>query len=252
MRVTLLGTGGPLRHDRARLGILVDAEDCSPVLIDTCGGFELVQRLHHAGYAIDDLTDVIVTHRHGDHIGGSMALLMQERPRRFYGPADAVSAVEELAKVTFPERGLSREVALSAVFPGGTYEVGGFSISFFEAQHRVPTYAVRMQLKDRVFAYSSDSLPCAAVVECATDADLFVCDALGSTDEGEHRLARLRTLMHPSAYEAGAMAAQAKVKTLALVHFGTNAEAGRMIADASMSFNGRILAPDDGDSFLLE
>ena len=46
LRVTLLGTGAPLHPDRATTGMIVTAPDCAPLMIDTCGGFELIRQMH--------------------------------------------------------------------------------------------------------------------------------------------------------------------------------------------------------------
>src|SRR5207248_5185083 len=80
MEVTLLGTGAPLAPGRATLGILVTAPGCAPLLIDTCGGFELARQLARAGQPLAGLRDVIVTHRHLDHAGGVPALLLANLP----------------------------------------------------------------------------------------------------------------------------------------------------------------------------
>jgi hypothetical protein len=41
MKITFLGTGAPLHVSRATTGMLVTADGCAPLLIDTCGGIEL-------------------------------------------------------------------------------------------------------------------------------------------------------------------------------------------------------------------
>ncbi|HET8985205.1 MAG TPA: MBL fold metallo-hydrolase, partial [Trueperaceae bacterium] len=225
---------------------------CTPLLIDTCGGFELVQQLHAVGYGLEDLEHVVLTHRHGDHIGGTMALLMRPGPWNFHGPDDALKAVTELAAATYPEWRLSNVAGFHTVTPERIYDIGGFSVTFFEVEHRVPTVAVRVSHAARVLAYSADSLPCDALIDCARDADLFICDALSSRSEGEARLELTRQLMHPTAFEAGSMAAEARAKALALVHFGTSAEPEPMIADAAVAYSGPITAPSDGTGYRLE
>jgi ribonuclease BN (tRNA processing enzyme) len=251
VEVVLLGTGGPLRHDRARMGLLVTAPGCAPLLIDTCGGFEIVQQLHRAGYGLADLRHVVITHRHGDHIGGTTALLMTGQLWDFYGSEDALNGVKELAAVTYPEWRLPPTVAFRAVSPRRAYEIGGFAVTFFQVEHRVPTLAVRVSRGGRTLAYSADSLPCQELVACAQDADLFVCDALASSLEGPERAARARQLMHPTALEAGRMAARANARALALVHFGSAATPDLMTADAAAAYAGPISAPEDGARYAL-
>jgi len=78
--ITLLGTGAPLHVSRATTGMLVTAEGCAPLLLDTCGGFELPRRLNSAGFPLAHIRNVIVTHRHFDHSGGLMALFLANIP----------------------------------------------------------------------------------------------------------------------------------------------------------------------------
>ena len=54
MEITFLGTGAPLHVSRATTGMLVTADGCAPLLIDTCGGFELARNLNSAGFQLED------------------------------------------------------------------------------------------------------------------------------------------------------------------------------------------------------
>ena len=96
MEVTMLGTGAPLAPGRATTGLLVTAPDCEPLLLDTCGGFELARQLVAAGVTLADLRNVIVTHRHLDHSGGVPALLLANLPLAFYGSEDTQAGLDGL------------------------------------------------------------------------------------------------------------------------------------------------------------
>ena len=80
MEITFLGTGAPLHVSRATTGMLVTADGCAPLLIDTCGGFELARSLNSAGFPLAQIRNIIVTHRHFDHSGGMMALFLANMP----------------------------------------------------------------------------------------------------------------------------------------------------------------------------
>lgn len=54
MDLTLLGTGAPLHPDRAMTGMILTAPGCAPLLVDTCGGFELARQLSLVGFDRDD------------------------------------------------------------------------------------------------------------------------------------------------------------------------------------------------------
>ena len=251
VKVTLLGTGAPLHPTRNTLGLLVEAPGCEPLLIDTCGGFELARALARVGYRderLASLGNVVVTHQHGDHIGGAMALFLGVASLRFYGHEAALEGVESLLHTTFPHYGATRGhgVTYASVQPSEVYFIGGFEASFFEVVHRVPTYAVRLWTQNKVLAFSADSLPCDALVECARDADLFICDAIcaAADDYARHAAA----LMHPVATEAADLAQRAGAKALALTHLVRYSTPEKMLEEARAIFEGSVGLPDDGDT----
>src|SRR5215813_14415121 len=90
MEITFLGTGSPMSPERCATGLLVTARECNPLLIDTCGGFELPRQLARIGQHIGGLHDVIVTHQHMDHIGGVPALYIASVPLTFYALREAL------------------------------------------------------------------------------------------------------------------------------------------------------------------
>jgi ribonuclease BN (tRNA processing enzyme) len=222
-----------------------------PLLIDTCGGFELVQQLAKVGYTLDDLEDVILTHRHGDHIGGVMALMLKDKPWAIYGHEDTLTGVQQLIQATFPEWERQESMLFSRVQTSHHYEIANCRVEFFEVKHRVTTLAVRVTHKTHTFAYSADSIPCQELIECARDVDLFVCDALAAETEGAQRKERVQQLMHPTALQAAQMASEAGVKALALVHLGGSVKPEAILREASEVFPGPVTVPDDGTRIQL-
>ena len=249
MEVITLGTGAPLCPGRAGLGLLVRAEGKQPLLIDLCGGLELADRLHRVGQRIEELHHVIVTHRHGDHIGGAMALALARVPCTYYGLADTLSAIQALITLTYGEYDINPQTRYEPIEPGKAYAIAGYEVEFFAVQHRVPTVAIRVSHGGQVLAFSADCLPDMALVECASGADLFVCDALCTS--GDMDPERVRFLMHPTACEAATIAQQAGAKALALVHLARFAQPEKMLEEAHQNYPGPTRIPDDGDVFVL-
>lgn len=249
MQVTFLGTGAPLAPDRAGPALLVEAEGCRPLLLDAGGGFETTRALQRLGRDFGTLRDVVVTHRHGDHIGGAMALWLAVRPLRFLGPPDALAGVKSLLAITYPHLadGLGLHADYLPVGPGEAVEAGGFELRFYEVAHRVPTLAVRVTRAGRSLAYSADSRPCEGLEACAAGADLFVCDALCAEADGAEAARRARELMHPTAAEAAALATRAGARGLALLHLSRFADPARVRAEAAAGFAGPVHVPNDGD-----
>lgn len=247
MLITLLGTGAPLMPDRATTGLLVTAPGCEPLLVDTCGGFELARQLGAVGVPVSDIKNVVVTHRHLDHAGGMQALLLARIPLDVYANADTHDGVAAVTAGCFPEWEQHAEVRRHDAQAGTEREIGGFRVSFFAAQHRVPTLAVRIEHRGKVFAFSADTVPCDAIIACARNADLFVCDAICAQADGEVAAKRARDLMHPTAHEAAVMAERAGAARLACTHIGRFGNADRILAEAQAAFSGSVIVPRDGD-----
>lgn len=252
MHITLLGTGGPLSIERCTMGMMLTAEGCKPLLIDTCGGFELARQLSRAGFKLSDVTNVIVTHRHLDHAGGLQALYLAGRPVVVHALRDTLEGIERVKSGCFPEWGIDnpqwghqREHFQKEVRPGQSIEIGGFEVQFYEMVHRVPTIAVRVTVGGRTMTFSADSRPCEELVKAARNADLFLCDALYAERQGEQWAEQARRLMHPTAKEAGDMARAAGAKALACIHTSVLAQPDLVLAEAAEHFAGPTSLPSD-------
>lgn len=240
----MLGTGAPLHPTRAGTGFLVQAEGLEPLLVDTCGGLELARQLALVKQPIEAIKHVILTHRHGDHIGGVMALALARVTCTYYGLADTLAAVQELLSTTYGEYNIHPETHYKEIKTVKTHTIASYEVSFFKVHHRVPTVAVRIKMNQKVLAFSADSLPCPALTECAQDADLFICDAICASSDYDPE--RIKFLMHPTAQGAAHMAREANVKALALTHLARFAKPEVMLAEARTHFDS-VIIPNDGD-----
>lgn len=251
MQITMLGTGAPLMPDRATTGLLVTAEGCQPLLIDTCGGFELARQLASFGIPLASIKNVVATHRHMDHIGGMQALLIARQPLDVYASCDTHAGITQLKAACFPEWAPHTDVRRHEVAAGVVREIGGFRVEFYAAVHRVPTLAVRVTLGAKSFAFSADTRPTPAIVAAARDVDLFVCDAICAEADGETAAARARDLMHPTAREAAAMAADAGSGHLVCTHIGRFGSVDGILTEARSVFRGPVSLPGDGARFVV-
>src|SRR5215468_2412464 len=242
MEITFLGTGSPMSPERCATGLLVTAPECEPLLIDTCGGFELPRQLARIGQPIGGLRNVIVTH---NHMGGMPALFIATIPLKIYATADTHAGIHDFMRACFPEWPIHPEVRHITIAAGERHEIGGFTVTFFAVEHRVPTVAVRVDQGGTVLAFSADGVPTEGMIACARDADLFICDALCAIRDGAEWAARARSLMHPVAREAAEMAVAAKAQALALTHLARFANPANLLAEAREVFPGSVMVPDD-------
>jgi len=251
MEIILLGTGAPLHGSRATTGMLVTADGCAPLLVDTCGGFELTRALNSARFPLDQVRNVIVTHRHFDHTGGMMALFMANMPLDIHALDDTYTGICEMKAGSIPDTELHPEVHHHRVRFGNQRDIGGFTVEFVQVEHRVPTAAVRITHRGRIVAFSADSLPCEGLTAVAQNADLFVCDTMCADRDGDAARQRTRSLMHPTAREAAEIASRAGASRLACVHIARFGSPQNIKEEAQASFKGAVEVPDDGDRFSI-
>lgn len=251
MEITFLGTGAPLHVSRATTGMLVTANGCAPLLIDTCSGFELVRALDTGGFPLAAIRNVIVTHRHIDHSGGVMALFMANMPLDVHALEDTYAGIREMKAGSIPDTELHTEVRHHPVQPGERRDIGGFAVEFLQVEHRVPTVAVRITHGGRTIAFSADSLPCDGLNAAARDADLFVCDTMCAERDGDSARIRARNLMHPTAKEAAEISNMAGARRLACVHIARFGTAQNVLHEAQANFRGRVDVPNDGERYLI-
>ena len=135
---------------------------------------------------------------------GCEPLLIARQPLAVHASADTHMGIVAMMAACFPEWEPHTDVRNHEVRGGTTRDIGGFTVEFFEAVHRVPTLAVRVTLGQTTFAFSADTRPTDAIIACAKNADLFLCDAICAEADGE--VAAARDLMHPTAREAAEMA----------------------------------------------
>ena len=247
-RLVILGTASAVPDADHENSHMVLQGRHSTILVD-CVGRPLV-RLKQVGISMEQLTDIVLTHFHPDHVAGVPNLLMsawltgRTSPLRIYGLHDCLQRVEDLMMAFHWDE-------WTGFFPVAFHHLPereailvldnqDFHITASPVRHYVPTIGLRVVVKDTgfVFAYSSDTRPCPATVRLAYGADLLIHEATGDEPLG-----------HSSAAQAGAIAAEAGAKKLGLIHYhvwdADGAYAGRLAEEASASFDGPVFLCED-------
>ena len=157
------------------------------LLLD-CGATSLVA-MKRFSVEPNDIDAILVSHLHGDHFGGIPFLVLdaqlvskRTRPLVIAGPPGLQARVTEAMEVLFP--GSSRvqrafETRFVEVTERQATEVAAARVTAFEVVHAsgAPPYAYRFELGGRVIAYSGDTEWTEALVDAASGADLFICEA---------------------------------------------------------------------------
>ena len=246
MRLTILGSGSPEAYARrASSGYLLEVgDDC--ILLDCGGG--VFDRLVQSGRKPSDLTHILFSHLHSDHMmdyarlvhaawdeGGDPITVMGPSPiaaitEKLFG-RDGVLAHDLRARTELPPsqavwvaRGGTLPRAWPApqvtdVEPGFTTEGDGWRLESCEVPHAQPVLdcmAFRVTAGTKTFVYSGDAGPCDALERLCTDADLLLhwCYRL-SGEEVPPAMAALT----PTPTEIAEMAERCGVKRLLLTHF---------------------------------
>lgn len=205
-----------------------------------------IHRLEQAGVDFMDVTDLILTHFHPDHVSGVPLLLMdmwlrgRKKLINIYGLHYTLDRMEKLMEMYswgnwpnfFP-------VAFHRL-PSGEktrlMECAEFRITSSTVRHLIPTIGLRFDFKDsqKSLAYSCDTEPCVEIVRLAEGADVLIHEASGAT------------MGHSSAGQAGQIATQANVGRLYLIHYPTGEYTNKdLVAEARGQFKGDVnLATD--------
>lgn len=234
-KLIILGSASAIsdaQHENTHMALLGEKRT---VLID-CVSNPLV-RLQQADVNHNQITDLVLTHFHPDHVSGVPLLLMnmwllgRKHPLNVYGLHYTLKRVEALMDfydwshwpnffpVVFhhlPERANIPVLACDE-----------FNIIASPVRHLVPTIGLRVTFpqQDKILAYSCDTEPCPEVMELASGADVLIHEAGGATHG------------HSSAAQAGEIARRAEVGRLYLIHYPTHGpDYEKLLPEASRTF----------------
>ena len=243
-KLIILGTSNAvpdLQHENTHLALVSDQR---LILID-CPNNPIV-RLSQAGLDVHDLTDLLLTHFHPDHVSGVPSLLMnswllgRKKPLHIYGLAYTLERIEKIMDfyewsdwpgfypVEFHPLA-EQELTLALDNPD-------FRLFTSPVCHMLPCLGLRIEFPHsaQVAAYSCDTEPCPQVVRLAAQADVLIHEASGAG------------FGHTSAAQAGEVARQAGVKALYLIHYPTGDFDPRPLVDqAKQTFPGPVTLAQD-------
>lgn len=245
-RLIVLGSSGVVsdgHHDNTHF---VLQGDRSVILVD-CGSNPVV-KLRRFGIHYNQLTDMILTHFHPDHVYGMPILLMhmwllgRRKPLRVHGLNHCLERTEDLmAAFSWDSWPQFFPVAFHRV-PERNGQVivdnPDFLVQSWAVQHfNVPTIGLRIESKvsGKTIGYSCDTAPVPTLLHLASNVDLLFHEATGYDPEG-----------HSSAAQAGTIAREAQSKRLVLIHYNVwDTDPSPLVEEAAQTYDGPIeLATD--------
>jgi ribonuclease Z len=243
-KLVFLGTASAVpdeNHENTYMAVLGRQQT---ILID-CSNNAFV-RLEQAGIHYGDISDVILTHFHPDHVSGLPSLLLdmwlmgRKTPLKIYGLAYTLERMEKLMEaydwdswpgffpVTF------HPVAAEELAP--VLESGEFKVTASPVHHLIPNIGLRVDCLEsgKSFAYSCDTEPCAEVVRLAQGVDVLVHECGGPS------------IGHTSPDKAGETASRAEAGSLFLIHYKTRGvDVPGMALAASQTYSGLVTIAED-------
>lgn len=243
-KMIILGSSNAIATDGADNAHMVIVGDDRTVLIDSpCNP---ILRLARLGIEAEQVSDLVVTHFHPDHVSGIPLFLMdmwlrgRKNPLRIYGLPHAIDRLQNLMDafswMNWPDffpvtfyRLPSKERYLAI-------ECGGFKLYTSEVRHMIPTIGMRFEFADtgKIVTYSCDTAPCDEVVRLGADSDVLIHEASGAF------------FGHSSSKQAAEIALRAKAKKLCLIHYPTgNYWEENTLSDAQQVFGDDVFLAKD-------
>jgi ribonuclease Z len=279
--VTLLGTGSPMPSaDRAGPSTLISVgtdPDAEHFLVDAGRG--VLMRLAAVGLGAPNLSAVLLTHLHSDHITDlndvittRWVMTFEVSPLTIIGPVGTRSVVDHILESLVPdvnyriahhddlEQGPQVdviEVAEGPVTMPGARASETVSIRCAPTDHRPvePSIGFRFEVSDddgaTAVVTAGDTVPCPGLDSLCAGANALVHTAIRKDIIENLPVQRIRDTLdyHSSPEEAGATAARGGVDTLVLTHYVPPIPAGdtgdEWRALAATHFDGSIELGDD-------
>lgn len=242
-KLTILGTSYSVPDEDHENTHMVLVGDSHQILID-CVSNPIV-RLKQAGLRHEDLTDIVMTHFHPDHVSGvplllmGMGLLEREKPLDLHGLTYLVDIMERMFDDYQWQKWHHFDVNFHKIPESNLHVImdnEDFKIYSSPVVHFVPTIGLRIECKKsgKVLAYSCDTAPTDSVVELAMDADILIHEAAGFSSG------------HSTPEQAGEEASAANAKSLYLIHYPTGNLLDESIGEkAATTFDGPITIAQD-------
>jgi ribonuclease Z len=269
MEIVFLGTGCPVvsteRYGPAQLILGSGAR----ILVDCGSG--VTQRLLAAGTPGRDLDALLLTHLHSDHLVDLYQLIVSSwhqgrgRPLPIYGPPGTRRYVEGLMTLWEPELSqriahekrpstAALEIAVTEIAAGEALQLGGLTVTVVPVEHQPVRHAYGFVFQEEAekLVLSGDTRRCAALIAAAQGADLLVHEVFIHREmpvvEGVRSAETVANVAgyHTLSSEVGKIAAEARVKALALTHFVPPAcDRETLLAEVAADFAGPLVLAED-------
>ena len=235
VQLTFLGTGAGNCIHRAHTAIVLDCPDGTRLLLDAASGNSVLRQGAPLGLYAEAYTDVLLSHRHGDHMAGLPHI---QGRRTQMAPELPPLQVHSLEPTIIGVQNLFRAVSITHnVDDGGVATADGRPVVAWNVVAPEQWIALSPAVRARAFAvnhiggavgwrvetagiaivFSGDTRYCENLIAASQGADLLIHEALSTAADKEGTDSR----GHSTAAEAAQAAALAEAKQLILTHIDT-------------------------------
>lgn len=261
MCVTFLGTGAGNCIHRAHTAIVLDCADGTRILLDTGSGNAMLRHGAALGMLAEDFGPVLLTHRHGDHMGGLPFLHSQRTmvkpegpPLQVYSAEEALTWAGRLCQVSRPalrvdQDGVQTPEGQQVLRWHPTQEGARIKLaptthaSLFTVDHIPGSVGWRVESDGVAVVFSGDTHFSPNLVEAAQGARLLIHEALSTERDKENTYQR----GHSTAADAARAATLAGVAELVLTHIDTpfHFDTKPLLEEAMQYFHGPTSVASD-------
>jgi len=235
-------------------------------LVDAGDG--AVGQLAKAGFRLQDLDGLFISHNHFDHTGGVLAVLSLQsqlgvaNPLKVFGPPGTKEFIDGLvagmgpgmeAAFGMPGRPWRAAVTVEEIVHGSTIELDGMTVHVAENTHfaipeesglpeKAKSLSFRFALANRSIVYTGDTGPSEAVEELAKGADILVSEmmdidaVLGNIRKNHPAMPKRQydgiewhlRAHHLLPGQVGELASNARVKKLVVTHMSPDVASAEM------------------------
>jgi ribonuclease Z len=243
VKLVVLGSSCLIATEKRRPTHLACLGSRSGLLIDC--GVSPRGRLESLGFDPDRIGDIFISHFHPDHAAGLPLFLMELYLRKHRSPIRVHAGAETVQRIrkAMQMYGWKKLPGLYPVIyrtvkrgkSAAVLKTPEFSVYSTPVRHVVPTMGVRVEItkSGKSFVYSADTEPCPNLVALARNADLLIHEATGNGTG------------HSSAAQAAAVARDAEVDRLLLIHTNPYADRRLLMAQAKAVFSGKVAVAAD-------
>lgn len=251
MRLTFLGTGSAMpTGERFQTGLLLEADDRDPLLVDCGSG--VLHALARTDVGYEGVSTILLTHHHLDHVADLLPLMKAKwlagtTDLTVVGPEGTADLLDGLLDVHDYMRD-RLDLTVEEVGPG-SFEVAGYDVRAVETVHSMYCLAYRFAGPDGDLTFSGDSEATDAVADLADGSAVLVhdCSFPDSVDVANH----------PTPSQLGATLAGRDVGTLYLTHLYPHTDdhheemlaslGDRYDGDAEFAHDGLVVPVSDGE-----